>query len=176
MRNYNMLQCFMNPNHTEWIVYILETIISTYHAYDFVTAMGWFLFFCLFFFYVTRTEIIELLKRWIKQNKYGLLNPLFFPRTSTKSTVIIFFVKIFCSPNDHVSLSSHSPPPPQHFLPLSHSPQTSSIPTQMNRTRGSEQWGLDPFRSHPDVSFNPVISCNYSNGCRRWSDHICTRN
>lgn len=133
-----------------------------------------FLFF--FFFYVTRTEIIELLKRWIKQNKYGLLNPLFFPRTSTKSTVIIFFVKIFCSPNDHVSLSSHSPPPPQHFLPLSHSPQTSSIPTQMNRTRGSEQWGLDPFRSHPDVSFNPVISCNYSNGCRRWSDHICTRN
>lgn len=167
MRNYNMLQCFMNPNHTEWIVYILETIISTYHAYDFVTAMGWFLFFCLFFFYVTRTEIIELLKRWIKQNKYGLLNPLFFPRTSTKSTVIIFFVKIFCSPNDHVSLSSHSPPPPQHFLPLSHSPQTSSIPTQMNRTRGSEQWGLDPFRSHPDVSFNPVISCNYSNGCRR---------
>lgn len=176
MRNYNMLQCFMNPNHTEWIVYILQTIISTYHAYDFVTAMGWFLFFCLFFFYVTRTEIIELLKRWIKQNKYGLLNPLFFPRTSTKSTVIIFFVKIFCSPNDHVSLSSHSPPPPQHFLPLSHSPQTSSIPTQMNRTRGSEQWGLDPFRSHPDVSFNPVISCNYSNGCRRWSDHICTRN
>lgn len=167
MRNYNMLQCFMNPNHTEWIVYILQTIISTYHAYDFVTAMGWFLFFCLFFFYVTRTEIIELLKRWIKQNKYGLLNPLFFPRTSTKSTVIIFFVKIFCSPNDHVSLSSHSPPPPQHFLPLSHSPQTSSIPTQMNRTRGSEQWGLDPFRSHPDVSFNPVISCNYSNGCRR---------
>lgn len=176
MRNYNMLQCFMNPNHTEWIVYILQTIISTYHAYDFVTAMGWFLFFCLFFFYVTRTEILELLKRWIKQNKYGLLNPLFFPRTSTKSTVIIFFVKIFCSPNDHVSLSSHSPPPPQHFLPLSHSPQTSSIPTQMNRTRGSEQWGLDPFRSHPDVSFNPVISCNYSNGCRRWSDHICTRN
>lgn len=176
MRNYNMLQCFMNLNHTEWIVYILQTIISTYHAYDFVTAMGWFLFFCLFFFYVTRTEIIELLKRWIKQNKYGLLNPLFFPRTSTKSTVIIFFVKIFCSPNDHVSLSSHSPPPPQHFLPLSHSPQTSSIPTQMNRTRGSEQWGLDPFRSHPDVSFNPVISCNYSNGCRRWSDHICTRN
>lgn len=171
-----MLQCFMNLNHTEWIVYILQTIISTYHAYDFVTAMGWFLFFCLFFFYVTRTEIIELLKRWIKQNKYGLLNPLFFPRTSTKSTVIIFFVKIFCSPNDHVSLSSHSPPPPQHFLPLSHSPQTSSIPTQMNRTRGSEQWGLDPFRSHPDVSFNPVISCNYSNGCRRWSDHICTRN
>lgn len=137
---------------------------------------GFVLVFLFFFFYVTRTEIIELLKRWIKQNKYGLLNPLFFPPTSTKSTVIIFFVKIFCSPNDHVSLSSHSPPPPQHFLPLSHSPQTSSIPTQMNRTRGSEQWGLDPFRSHPDVSFNPVISCNYSNGCRRWSDHICTRN
>lgn len=137
---------------------------------------GLVLVFLFVFFLCHKNRNNRTAKRWIKQNKYGLLNPLFFPRTSTKSTVIIFFVKIFCSPNDHVSLSSHSPPPPQHFLPLSHSPQTSSIPTQMNRTRGSEQWGLDPFRSHPDVSFNPVISCNYSNGCRRWSDHICTRN
>lgn len=56
MRNYNMLQCFMNPNHTEWIVYILETIISTYHAYDFVTAMGLFLFFCFCFFFMSQEQ------------------------------------------------------------------------------------------------------------------------
>lgn len=56
MRNYNMLQCFMNLNHTEWIVYILQTIISTYHAYDFVTAMGLFLFFCFFFFFMSQEQ------------------------------------------------------------------------------------------------------------------------
>lgn len=56
MRNYNMLQCFMNLNHTEWIVYILQTIISTYHAYDFVTAMGLFLFFCFCFFFMSQEQ------------------------------------------------------------------------------------------------------------------------
>lgn len=30
-----------------------------------------------------------------------------------------------------------------------------------------EDRGHGPFRSYPDVLFDPVIICNYSNGCKR---------